>query len=61
MHEAFKLLKEYDELKAQMRILEPKLRAAVTDYGVKEMKAWGLPIEKFRIHAEDMEKFSKAS
>lgn len=42
------LLREYDELRARLRAIEPKLNKAVAAYG-KEQGMWGLSKDAFRI------------
>lgn len=45
------LLREYDELRARLRIIEPQLTKAVTAYG-REQGMWGLSKDAFRIGIE---------
>lgn len=49
--QAAKLLREYDELRARLRIIEPQLSKAVNAYG-REQGMWGLGRDAFRIQIE---------
>ena len=45
------LLREYDKLRARLRILEREAQKAVTDYGVST-GTWGLSVDKFRLQLQ---------
>lgn len=49
------LLREYDEMRARIRIVERDLAKAVTAYG-KETGYWGLSKDMFRIQLENEER-----
>lgn len=49
------LLREYDEMRARIRIVERDLAKAVTAYG-RERGYWGLTKDAFRIQIEQEER-----
>jgi hypothetical protein len=51
------LLREYDTLRARMRVLERETQKAVTSYGIAS-GIWGLTADKFRLQLQ-MEKEQK--
>jgi len=48
---AIALLREYDRLRARLRVLERETQEAITAYGV-ENGIWGLSIDKFRLQLQ---------
>ena len=61
--EAIKLLRKYEKLKAELRVLEPQLNKACVEYGLaKSSPMWGFRKELLKIELEmEAERKGKAA